>query len=294
MTARVLLSFHFHSHTDIDRLFDLVPTEVDLFGDSGAFSAYTTGATIDIDAYAAWLHKWKHLMHAYVTLDAIGDNPTTHRNQRALESMGLAPLPVFHGAEPWEALESYCEEYPYVALGGMVGRNSMPWIVKAFQIGAKYGTVFHGFGQTKRPILRALPWYSVDSSSWGRGHRYGVLNVWDPGKQKFVLIAAGNREAVYKNAALIRDHGGDPAILAIENVGQTRFRGQATATAERHHIIQMNVEAWRRSEQLISSRHYPVRRRDTADVGPRLYLAAGGFEDAVVCAGGQYEPVNRH
>lgn len=292
---RVLVSFHFHSRSDLDDLVQRAPGgELDLFGDSGAFSAWSTGADISVDDYAAWLHKWKHLLSAYVTLDAIGDNATTHANQQALESMGLEPVPVFHGNEPWPALEEYCERYPYVALGGMVGANkAYAWIVKCFTIAARYGTVFHGFGQTKRLILRELPWYSVDSSSWGSGHRYGMLTLWDPRSQKLVRAKTGDHADVFRSADLIRDHGGDPELMATPNVGQTRFRGKEQASIDRHAIIAINAEAWRRSEQLLSARHGVVERRDGLGVGPRLYLAAGGFEDAVVAAGGVYEPVRR-
>lgn len=295
MTARVLVSFHYHRGSDLADLVARTPGgELDLFGDSGAFSAWTSGASISLDDYAAWLHRWKHLLSAYVTLDVIGDNAATLVNQRALESMGLSPLPVFHGSEPWPQLEAYCEEYPYVALGGMVGANkALPWVVRCFRIAERYGTVFHGFGQTKRVFMRSLPWYSVDSSSWGSGYRYGQLTLWNAELQRLVRVKTGRHGDVYANAELIRDHGGDPALLATPNVGQTRFRGRDEALDDRHHIAEVNAEAWRRSEQLLALRHGVVRRRDSDEVGPRLYLAAGSFENAVVAAGGSYAPVRR-
>ena len=70
--------------------------------------------------YMAWLRRWAHLFTTYVNLDVIGDAAGTLVNQQRMEDAGLAPVPVFHAGEPWEYLATYCERYPYVALGGMV------------------------------------------------------------------------------------------------------------------------------------------------------------------------------
>lgn len=286
---RVLLSYWYHRDNDLDAIEAAANVgPLDFFGDSGAFSAHHSGADVDVEKYGEWLLRWQHKLSAYVALDVIGDHEATQRNLDVLEGMGLAPLPVFHGNEPWPVFEAWCERYPYIALGGMVGEGkAFAWCVKAFLIASRTGTVLHGFGQTKRKFLRELPWYSVDSSSWGRGHRYGIINVWDETREKFVLAKAGSRR-VYELGDLIRDHDGDVPMLATPHVGKSRIRGAAEGLAERGMLIRVNTNAWRHVERTMERRHGEVVRPDTLEVGPRVYLAAGSFQDAVACVGGEY------
>ena len=187
----------------------------DVFADSGGFSAETQGAVIAPQEYAAWVKRWAHLFSVYANLDVIGDAVGTAENQKRLEDMGLAPLPVFHVGENWDVLEGLVERYSYVALGGMVphmrfAKRLIPWLIKAFTI-AQGRAVFHGFGAPSWEVISPLPWYSVDSSSWGQGFRYGQVPVFDNRKGRFEKINLGDRAGWVKHAKLVRDLGSDPA-----------------------------------------------------------------------------------
>lgn len=174
---RVLLSYHYYKNVDLDAVFQKHFDEPypEVFADSGAYSAFTQAQHIDWRDYAKWLKRWSHLFSAAANLDVIGDADATRRNQEKLERAGLKPLPVFHTGEDWSYLDYYLDRYSYIALGGMVPymcspKKIMPWIIQCFKR-AKGKAVFHGFGATSWAVIRDLPWYSVDSSSWGKGFR---------------------------------------------------------------------------------------------------------------------------
>jgi hypothetical protein len=163
--------------------------KVDLFLDSGAYSAFTQGVEIDIQEYISFIKEHQDVISVYANLDTIGQDKTsakqTYQNQRIMEEAGLSPLPVFHLHEPFKYLKLYCERYDYISLGGMVGSSSKilsPWIDKCFseficdETGLPKVKV-HGFGMTSLKLMLRYPWYSVDSTSWVLTGRLGGIYV---------------------------------------------------------------------------------------------------------------------
>lgn len=246
MKLRILLSYWYYKDTDLDALFTkyFTPPYPDVFADSGGFSAETQGAVIAPQEYAAWVKRWAHLFSVYANLDVIGDAVGTAENQKRLEDMGLAPLPVFHVGENWDVLEGLVERYSYVALGGMVphmrfAKRLIPWLIKAFKI-AQGRAVFHGFGATSWEVISQLPWYSVDSSSWGQGFRYGQVPVFDNRKGRFEKINLGDRAGWVKHAKLVRDLGFDPADFS------DRSRNDRAKICAISALSYMKAEQWLR------------------------------------------------
>lgn len=233
---RALVSYWSYKNADIGALWRDLHTNgkpPDLFGDSGAFSAYTQGVRITPDEYAAWIHKWRPYFTVYANLDVIGNAKASHANLRTLEGMGLGPLPVAHTNTGTDYLKKYCAEYPYIALGGMVGKTAkalMPWCVQAFKIAKPTGTVFHGFGLTSLQPLMALPWYSVDSSSWGAGFRFGLVTLFDPKTGKRTVVRLGDRAGWAKVATQVRSYGFDPNDFA-DRSRNTRAKVAALSAA---------------------------------------------------------------
>jgi len=281
---RILLSYHYYKDTDLDALFTKHFTEPypDVFVDSGGFSAMTQGVTIDINQYAAWVKRYRHLINTYANLDDITSAENTLNNQHTLEDMGLQPLPVFHVKEDWKVLEQYIEKYPYIALGGMVPymrytKRIMPWIIKAFKL-AGDKAVFHGFGATSWEVIKNLPWYSVDSSSWGAGFRYGQVPLFDGHKGRFFTVQLGNRAECGKYAYLIRELGFDPADF------WDRSRN------DRSKICAISALSYIKAEQWLRNRWGEVKIQNSERVseGLRLHLSDANpqrYSDAVQGAG---------
>lgn len=275
--VRVLISFHYFRDVDLDKLFGErwpgPPPEV--FADSGAYSAFAAGADVKVEEYASWLTRWRHWFQVAANLDVIGDGPAaaaaTRSNQEWLEDRGFQVLPVFHAAEPWEALEHYLDSgYPYLALGGLVGRRPtsiMAWLVRCFQM-ARGRAVFHGFGLTSWRPLADLPWFSVDSSTWGASYRYGQLALFDVDRGKWERASVADHVGLYapRVAKLIREHGFNPADFA----DRKRYTRERTC--------RLSAVAWWRAEQWVRRRHGPITMPTTDEEGLRLYLAFNSSE----------------
>lgn len=152
--------------------------------DSGAYSAKTQGAQIDIDEYIAYIKYNMSSLYAYAALDVIGNAEASYDNLKYMESKGLNPWPVFHYREPFHYLEEYVANYEYIALGGMVGeiKSLTDWLdfVWSEHLTDDKGfatTKVHGFGLSSVPALIRYPWESADSTSWVLVGSFGKVLV---------------------------------------------------------------------------------------------------------------------
>lgn len=142
-----------------------------VFIDSGAFSAFTRGAVIDIQKYCDWLKQNLREITVYAGLDVIGDWQASAKNQAYMEAHGLNPILAFHYGSPLSELERICKAYDYFAFGGMVSlakkRNEMvAWLDRCFAVVKKFWPKkVHCFGVTAQPILERYPFYSCDSTA---------------------------------------------------------------------------------------------------------------------------------
>ena len=272
---RLLLSYHYFRRVDVSELVGelehLSGQSIDIMVDSGAFSAFTLGSVIDLDAYAEWVRYWGKYFTAYANLDVIGDPRATKDNQRALEAKGLAPLPIFHTGEPWEYLDGYLEAYPYIMLGGMVPyskekKRLMPWLIKCFKK-AEGRAVYHGLGLTSSYSLTTLPWYSVDSSSWAAGVRYGDSDVFDQRLGKMKSLALSDSMAWQREADVVRALGFNPA----DCIDKSR--------TTRRHILSIAFASWQAMEDWVRKRMGVTTMPGSLDTGIKLYLAAGALSD---------------
>jgi hypothetical protein len=159
--------------------------KVELFLDSGAFSAFTQNIEIDIQEYIEFIKEHKDSLEVYANLDSIGDAERTWKNQKIMERAGLNPLPCFHYGDDIKWLRRYMKDYDYIALGGMVPISNNPlakWLDVVFQdyICGEDGYPMvktHGFGLTSLKLMMRYPWYSVDSTSWVMTGRMGSIYV---------------------------------------------------------------------------------------------------------------------
>ena len=168
-----LLSYHYFKNKK-SLIVDLLKDRVDIFVDSGAFSAYSLGKEVDIDQYCEFIHEVG--VKFYAVLDVIGDAEGTYKNLKYMQEVhGLNPLPVFHmGSKEDDLLRLL--DYNYIALGGLVmSPNIKNHCNRCWEIILKHSSPpkVHAFGVTNIEIMAAYPWASVDSSSYTGCRRFG-------------------------------------------------------------------------------------------------------------------------
>lgn len=231
-----------------------------VFVDSGAFSAWTLGAVIDLDEYCTFLKdnvdiiRCEDGIYLASVLDGIGDPLLTWQNQMAMEQRGVKPLPCFHFGEDERYLEWYIEHYKYITIGGCVGRSSQDLMVWLDRIWSRYmmdaqgkaKLKVHGFGITSVPIMERYPWWSVDSTSWIQTASFGAITVpgigslhvstTSPNKHDkgAHLTTLTEEEQRFIKARLIKE-GFDPDYMA------TNYLGRATYNLRAYQVIEKSI-----------------------------------------------------
>jgi len=199
----LLLSYHYYKDK---RPFikELVASGVDVFIDSGAFSAQNAGKDIDIHDYIEFIKETEAI--TYAGLDVIGSAEKTMLNQQVMEQAGLKPIPTFHMGGNVNDLYFLAQNYEYIAIGGMVFSSKIEkWLDAVWKelLNINPKIKCHAFGMTNIKLMAKYPWYSVDSSSFKGGKRFGRLILYNDLTNMF--ITEDYNKWVLKYAALTLD-----------------------------------------------------------------------------------------
>lgn len=188
---RRLYSYFYHPRIDKE-IQIAIDAGMDLFLDSGAFSAHTQKSEIRIEDYARFILENGHHFTVKANLDDIGDTgPKSWDNWLALRSMGCDVFPVHHASDEDQYLTKILDSgIEFMALGGLVGASRNVLRTWLDRIWSKFlvkddGTPrlnVHGFGLTDTELMVRYPWYSVDSSSWVMTGIFGGCMFIDNGK----------------------------------------------------------------------------------------------------------------
>lgn len=148
--------------------------DVEWILDSGAFTAFKGGKTVDLGAYCAFIESLPHRPWRYFVLDVVGDSTATRRNYDAMRERGLSPVPIFTRGEDRSALDHYYETSDVVAIGGLVKTTGKFGFVRGVMEMAA-GRKVHWLGFNNAKFVAYYRPYMVDSSSWSYGFRFGLV-----------------------------------------------------------------------------------------------------------------------
>lgn len=154
-----------------------------VFLDSGAYSAFTQNAVIDIAEFSRYIAANRDIIEFAANLDDLSRDKVaaaerTWENQKKLEELvkptGIYIIPVYHVREPLSVLERLVKSYPFLAVGGMVPESAKDlrellddiWDRVLTDKHGKPKVRVHGFGMTTYDLMLRYPWWSVDSTSW--------------------------------------------------------------------------------------------------------------------------------
>lgn len=202
----VLESFYY-ADEDIERL---IPYFGDFLLDSGAFTFMEQTGSADWDEYAeryaAFIRKNNIQKYIELDLDYIIGVEGARKLRTYLErETGRQSVPVWHPIRGISEFKKMCDEYPYVCLGGIVGKKwrgmeqYMPWFIReAHRRGAK----IHGLGFTQLTKLPEYHFDSVDSTAWTTGNRFGYIYRFDGKTMRKISAPSGHKLGDPRKAAL--------------------------------------------------------------------------------------------
>lgn len=157
-----------------------------------------------VDRYADFIIKNDIKYFFELDIDPIIGYEKVKELTKYLESkVGRKCIPVWHknrGLEEWRRLT---KEYDYVAIGGIVTKEIKPQEYRYFkpmlEIAKKNNCKVHGLGFTNLKLLSKYHFYSVDSTSWKSGGRFGQIYLFK--NNKLIQISYKNKRiSNYKEA----------------------------------------------------------------------------------------------
>jgi hypothetical protein len=218
--CNALVSYHYWRNRDISALDGFT-----LIADSGAFSADTQGAVITVADLCAWATEWREHFAWVAALDVIGDPVASHRNWEEMRSRGVKAVPTVHFPAPPKTVDDYAKDgVRFLGLGGQVGGSparNLRWALSVMRHARDRwpDMRFHGWGSTSELSLR-LPYFSVDSTYWLQGVRFGKSILHDPRNPVVAHRIRYDGRDVYRPEIanlLSTYYGTDPASVATSN-----------------------------------------------------------------------------
>lgn len=161
-----------------------IPFFKDFLLDSGAFTFFSSGKQVDwedyVKKYAQFIvdNNVKHFFE--LDIDKLVGYPYVKKLRKDLESYtGRKCIPVWHISRGKEEFLKMCDEYDYVAVGGIVSkeitRDQYPLFMWLIDEAHKRGCKIHGLGFTNLEGITKYPFDTVDSTSWTTGNRFGAI-----------------------------------------------------------------------------------------------------------------------
>ena len=173
-----------------------------IFLDSGAFSVWKSGRTIDLNSYIEFINNRIQDIEVAVNLDVIPGKfrgPKVKNEQREeactqgyknyFKMAEDSKLPtdriihVFHKEDSFKWLKKFMDdgvEYVGLAPGQFTGQDQkIKWLDRCMDYvtddKGRPRIRFHGFAVTAMALMMRYPWYSVDSTSWVIAAAHGKL-----------------------------------------------------------------------------------------------------------------------
>lgn len=154
--------------------------------DSGAFTFLTSQKNAKINweqyviNYGNFVKKLdiKHFFE--LDIDPIVGLTEVERLRFILEeTAGRKCIPVWHRSRGLEYWKKICQSYNYVAIGGIVTqeikRTEYDVFLPLLQIARQNNCKVHGLGFTNLKGLEKYKFYSVDSTAWLSGNKFGSI-----------------------------------------------------------------------------------------------------------------------
>ena len=202
-TISILGSYFSISRRNEKLYASLIPHFKDFVLDSGAFT-FMNSERVNIDwdkyleDYAAFIKANRVEKFFELDIDVITGYDKVKEYRSRLEGLtGRPSIPVWHRSRGYAEFIRLCEEYPYIAVGGIaikhIRREEYKHFTRLIKEAHKRNCKIHALGFTNPSELRKYHFDSVDSSSWTCGGRYGSLYEFRGGQLRLTSRKDGTR-----------------------------------------------------------------------------------------------------
>lgn len=146
--------------------------------DSGAFTFMSGNKSNDFDGYLTRYIDFikRHDVKYFFELDidsVVGYDKVKQFRKRLEKETDKKCIPVWHKSRGKEEFLKMCDEYDYVAIGGIVTKeitkDKYPFFTLFLNEAHKRGCKVHGLGFTSMADLPKYHFDSIDSTSWKSG-----------------------------------------------------------------------------------------------------------------------------
>lgn len=204
-----ILESFYYADDDTERL---IPYFGDFLLDSGAFTFMQNSKThVNFDEYLEKYADFINRNHVdkffELDIDSVVGYPKVKVLRKKLERLtGKQCIPVWHKSRGKNEFLKMCDEYPYVAIGGIVSKEIskneykfFPWFISEAH---KRKAKIHGLGFTNLEGLKKYHFDSVDSTAWTTGNRFGFIYKFDGKTMKKVQAPKNHRIIKPREAAV--------------------------------------------------------------------------------------------
>lgn len=206
-----ILESFYYADEDTERL---IPYFGDFMLDSGAFTFMQNSKNHAdwgeyIERYASFINRNKVKKFFELDIDSVIGYDKVKQYRTKLERLtGTQCIPVWHNNRGKDEFVRMCEQYPYVAIGGLVGGKAeyakkywkyFPWFINTAHV---HGAKIHALGFTSLEGIKRYHFDSVDSTAWVSGNRFGFVYKFNNGAMTKIDAPKGKRISDSRTVAI--------------------------------------------------------------------------------------------
>lgn len=204
-----ILESFYYADEDTEKL---LPLFGDFLLDSGAFT-FMQNSKGDlnwqeyVERYADFINRNKIEKFFELDIDPIVGYEQVLAFRRKLENLtGKQCIPVWHKSRGMNEYKNMCDEYDYVAIGGVVineiKKDEYKYFPAMIKEAHKRKAKVHGLGFTNLKWLPVCHFDSVDSTAWTAGNRFGYIYKFNGKTMTKIDVPKGKRLANPREVAL--------------------------------------------------------------------------------------------
>lgn len=201
--------YYLRNNKDFPRLY---PLAQNFLLDSGAFTFMNNDKSkVNFDEYteeyARFINRYDIKLFFELDIDSVvGLKEVERLRLKLINLTNKEPIPVWHISRGKDYFIKMCEEFPYVAIGGIVTKEIptknyeklFPWFIATAH---KHHCKIHGLGYTNIKGLHKYYFDSVDSTAWLYGNMSGTIYRFNSRKGVFDKIKAPKDKRLTSKAA---------------------------------------------------------------------------------------------